>query len=48
MSQSIQHIISSTKMFEGYGGPIQMNQTDLSKIDPTLAACCQREVSEMN
>ena len=31
-------------MFEGYGGPIRMDQADLSGIDPTLESCCQREV----
>ena len=31
-------------MFEGYGGPVNVNRTDLSGIDPTLEACCQREV----
>ena len=31
-------------MFEGYGGPVNVNRADLSGIDPTLEACCQREV----
>jgi hypothetical protein len=31
-------------MFEGYGGPVSVNRTDASGIDPTLDACCQREI----
>lgn len=31
-------------MFEGYGGPVRMDKADLSSIDPTLDACCHREV----
>lgn len=32
-------------MLEGLGGPVQMDKTDRSGIDPTLDMCCQREVS---
>ena len=31
-------------MFELYGGPVNVKQADLSRIDPILDACCQREV----
>ena len=31
-------------MFEGYGGPVQIRSTDRNGIDPTLEACCAREV----
>lgn len=31
-------------MLEGIGGPIKITQADVSGIDPTLDACCQREV----
>ena len=31
-------------MFELYSGPVNVKQADLSRIDPTLDACCQREV----
>jgi hypothetical protein len=31
-------------MFEGYGGPVNVKNVDLSNIDPTLEACCQREI----
>ena len=34
----------SLSMFEGYGGPVNVNRADLSGIDPTLDSCCQREV----
>ena len=34
----------TNSMFEGYGGPINMNKYDITGIDPTLAACCQKEV----
>jgi len=33
-------------MFEGYGGPVRIDQTDISGIDPTLDACCQREIED--
>jgi len=32
-------------MFEGYGGPVNVNKTDAAGIDPTLESCCQREVN---
>ena len=32
-------------MMEGLGGPVRMDQYNLAGIDPTLDACCQREVS---
>ena len=35
-------------MFEGYGGPVNINPEDhdhAAGIDPTLESCCQREVS---
>jgi len=31
-------------MFEGYGGPVRMDQPNMNGIDPTLDSCCQREV----
>jgi len=31
-------------MFEGYGGPVNIGPTDRSGIDPTLEACCEREI----
>lgn len=34
----------SSNMMEGLGGPIHMDRPDLGEIDPTLAACCRREV----
>jgi hypothetical protein len=30
---------------EGIGGPVDMDPYSLNGIDPTLDACCQREVS---
>lgn len=36
----------NSNMWEGLGGPVKMDQPELSDIDPTLAACCRREVSE--
>lgn len=35
---------SSNHMLEGLGGPIQIDQQNFGEIDPTLAACCRREV----
>jgi hypothetical protein len=35
----------SSNMWEGLGGPVRMDQPDLSGIDPTLDSCCRREVS---
>ena len=32
---------------EGLGGPIRMEEYNFDGIDPTLDACCQREVREM-
>lgn len=32
---------------EGLGGPISMDPYRLDGIDPTLDACCQREVRKM-
>lgn len=29
---------------EGLGGPIRMDEVQYGGIDPTLDACCQREV----
>lgn len=31
-------------MFDGIGGSIQRVRPNLGSIDPTLDACCQREV----
>jgi hypothetical protein len=33
-------------MMEGIGGPVDMDPYSLKGIDPTLDACCQREVSQ--
>ena len=30
---------------EGLGGPVRMDEYNFDGIDPTLDACCQREVS---
>jgi hypothetical protein len=35
----------NSNMWEGFGGPVKMDQPELGDIDPTLAACCRREVS---
>ena len=32
--------------WEGIGGPIRMDHASMEGIDPTLDACCRREVSE--
>jgi hypothetical protein len=32
-------------MMEGLGGPVQMDSYNFDGIDPTLDACCEREVS---
>jgi len=32
------------KMFDGLGGSVQRTRPNLNSIDPTLDACCQREV----
>ena len=32
---------------EGLGGPIRMDEVRYDGIDPTLDACCQREVRKM-
>jgi len=34
----------SNNMWEGLGGPVHMDQPDFGEIDPTLDACCRREV----
>ena len=34
----------SSTIPEGYGGPISINQSHGSPIDPTLESCCQREI----
>ena len=31
-------------MMEGLGGPVRMDQYNSNGIDPTLDACCQRDV----
>ena len=33
---------------EGLGGPIRMDEYSFDGIDPTLDACCQREVRRRN
>ena len=33
--------------WEGLGGPVRMDNVNLDGIDPTLDACCQREVSNI-
>ena len=43
-NQRQQQQSQTNSMFEGYGGPINMNKYDITGIDPTLAACCQKEV----
>jgi len=42
--QNRQTFGQTSSMFEGYGGPVNVDKTDLSGIDPTLDACCQREI----
>lgn len=34
----------SNNMLEGLGGPVPMDKLDFGETDPTLAACCRREV----
>jgi hypothetical protein len=34
----------SRELWEGVGGPVRMDETNLNGIDPTLDACCRREV----
>lgn len=31
-------------MWEGLGGPVRMEHSDLGEIDPTLDSCCRREI----
>lgn len=33
-----------SELWEGIGGPIRMDGASLGDIDPTLDACCRREV----
>jgi hypothetical protein len=34
----------SSELWEGVGGPVRMDEANLNGIDPTLDACCRREV----
>jgi hypothetical protein len=34
----------SRELWEGVGGPVRMDEANLNGIDPTLDACCRREV----
>ena len=35
-------------MFEGYGGPVQLNKANMEGIDPCLEDCCRREVNNIH
>jgi hypothetical protein len=42
--QESQTFGKTRSMFEGYGGPVNVSHTNRDGIDPTLDACCQREI----
>jgi len=35
---------NNIRMLEGYGGPVNVQEYDKNNIDPTLEACCAREI----